>query len=68
MTEGIYTHLDWLSSQRIHRPRSSHLELIIDHMSQPLIIDHSDIYIRHELFAGDSRVHRFISVIVISGR
>ena len=63
------SHLDGLSCQRVYRPGGPHLEFIIHHMSQSLIIHNTKVDVRRELLACDSRIHGLIAkVIVTSGK
>ena len=61
-------YLDGLPSERIDRSSRPDLEFIVDHMSQSLIVDHADVDVRSELFTCDTRVHRFVAVIVVPSR
>jgi hypothetical protein len=65
--QGRWTNLYWLTGQRIDRASGPDLKLVVDHMSQSLIVDQTEIDIRVELFTRDAGVHRFVSVIVVSG-
>lgn len=61
-----YAHLDGLTSERIDRPSRPDLELVVDHMSQPLVINQAKIDISLKLLAGDPRIHRLVPVVVVS--
>jgi hypothetical protein len=62
-----YTHLDGLSGQRVNGTRRSDLELVVDHVSQTLIVHTSKVDVRLEFFTGNPRIHWFIPVKVVSG-
>ena len=62
---GRLAHLDGLTSQRVHWSRRSYLELVIDHVSQSLVVDQTDVDVGRELFTSDTRVHRLIAGIVV---
>jgi len=59
-------HLDRLTSELIERSSCSYLPLVTDHVTKTLIVDDTDVNVGVKLFSGNSRVHRFVSVVVVS--
>lgn len=66
-TTTFRSSFDRLSSQWCNRPRSSDLEFVVHHMSQSLIINHSNINIRRKFLSRNPRIHGFISIEIVSG-
>jgi len=66
--ESKVAHLDGLSRERVNGPRRSDLELVVDHVSKTLVVNASKIDVCLELFSGNTRIHRFVPVEVVSSR
>ena len=62
------TNLHRLSSNRIHWASSSDLELVEHHVPESLVVHNAKIDVCRELLPGDSRIHRFVAVVVVSSR
>lgn len=56
----------WLIGHFISRSRSSHLELVRDHMTQALVVNHPDEDVCLKLQATDAGVEPFRSIEVVS--
>jgi hypothetical protein len=59
-------HLDRLPGKRVDGTSRSDLELVVDHVSQTLVVDTTQIDVGLELFSSETRVHGFVPVKVIS--
>ncbi len=68
MESEKFPYLDGLSRKRIHGPGRSHLELVQHHVSQPLVVDHTQVDVRSELLPCDARVHGLVPVVVVPRR
>ena len=65
-TSRSLSSLDRLHCQRVDRSSGTDLKLIVHHMSQSLVVDTANIYIGTKFFTSGSRVHGFISMIVVT--
>jgi hypothetical protein len=59
-------HLNGLPGKRVDGTSRSDLELVVDHVSQTLVVDTTQIDVGLELFSSDTRVHGFVPVEVVS--
>jgi hypothetical protein len=60
------TNLNGLSSERVDGSGRSDLELVVDHVSETLVVDDAEVDVCRELLAGDSRVHGLVSEIIVT--
>lgn len=63
-TEYIY--LDRLSGHRINGTCRPDLELVQNHVSQTLVVDHSDVDVRGKFLPGNTGVHWFVPVVIVT--
>lgn len=63
---SVYLYLDGLPGQWINGSSCPHLELVENHVAQPLVVDDTKIDVGSEFLSSDARVHRFISIVVVS--
>lgn len=61
-------YLHRLSCDRINRSCSAYLEFVQHHVSQTLIIYDTDVDVGGKFLSSDPRVHRLISIIIVSSR
>lgn len=66
-TTSLGSALDGLAGQRGDGTGGSHLEFVVDHVSQTLIVYHSNVNVRRQFFSRNARIHGFIAVIIVSG-
>lgn len=59
--------LDRLARERIDRAGRPDLELVVDHVPQPLVVDEAEVDVGRKLLAGDARVHGLVAVVVVAG-
>jgi len=57
---------DWLARDGVDGPRGPDLELIADHVPEPLVVHDAEIYVGGELAARDAAVHGFVAVEVVA--
>lgn len=60
------TNLDGLSSQRIDGSSGSDLELVVDHVSETLVVNDTEVDVCRELLTGDTRIHGLVSEVVVT--
>lgn len=65
-TSSTFSPLDRLSRDGIDRSRRPHLEFIVYHVSETLVVDDTQVDVRCELLSGDARVHRFVAPVVVT--
>ena len=66
-TTTLLTTLDGLASRRHDRTSGTHLVLVVNHVTQTLVVDDTDVNVRLELLARDARVERLVAVVVVAG-
>ena len=62
----LFTALDGLVREVVDFTRGSHLELVVDHVTETLVVDQANINIAFELLAGDAGVHGLVAVVVVA--
>lgn len=65
MKVDIYPHLNRLSCQRVNGASGPYLKLVEYHVSQPLIIDHTEVDVGSEFLTCYPGIHRFIAIVVV---
>lgn len=65
-TTSLGTTLDGLAGQRVHGTGGTDLELVVNHVTETLVVDDTDEDIGGELFTGDTTVEWFVAVVVVA--
>jgi hypothetical protein len=66
-TSTLGTTFDGLAGERRDGTGGTDLELVVDHVTETLVVDDSDVYVGAEFLAGDAGVHGLVAVVVVAG-
>ena len=64
-TSTSCSHLNRLSCQWVNGTGGSYLKLVEYHVSQPLIVNHTEVDVGSKLLTCYTRIHWFIAIVVI---
>lgn len=66
-TTTLRTTLHGLTRERVDGTSRTHLELVVHHVTQTLVVDQAHVNVGGELAASDATVHRLVAVVVVTG-
>jgi len=65
-TTTLGSTFDGLARERVDGARRAHLELVVDHVTQALVVHDAQVDVGSELAARDAAVHGLVAVVVVA--